>query len=1185
MHIHRSNRVEALLAQLARIVAEPQADPLAAECIVVQGRGMERWLSHELANRLGVFAHPDFPFPRIFLQRILGQVLGDDLGLPNQPRVDAAFEPAVLMWSIAELIPSFANDARFDPVTHYLEGDFHGEKALQLARRLAETLDHYVVYRPDWVLAWEREERVPAAGLSRRDEAWQAELWRALVKRHGSCHLAARMKKFVEALAATPPRPGTLPARVNVFGISTLPPLFLAAFNALAREVELHLFVLSPSREYWGQIRSLREQIRGRLRGGESTTEDSAAMHFDEGHPLLASLGRVGRDFQEILEDGVDYQESDEDLYRDPLAESPPAASMLNFLQSDVLHLRNRGRPGGAEAPIPVALADRSIQIHGCHGPMREAEVLRDQLLDLFERDPSLEPRDVIVMTPDVEAYAPFIEAAFGQEAAGQTGYGKGEARKSGEVGEGGNAGHGAIPCRVADRGARSVYEVAEAFFRLLDALSGRLSASTVLDLLSSPCIRDRFGLSEVDEPILRDWVREAGVRWGVDADHRAREGQPAATDNTWRFGLDRLFVGYAMADGEGRLFGGVRPLDAAQGAEAPRLGRLAEFTAALFDFHARVQKPRALGAWRGLLTEVLDRMMLTDGETEHQLQLIRDALGDLTRAGKGAGFAGRLTLSAVREQLDTWIARKPPAGGFLAGGVTFCELVPMRTVPFRVVCLMGLGDAEFPRVRRRLGFDLLAHSSRPGDRSSREDDRYLFLEALLSARDFFLITYRGRNERDNQSLPPSVVVGELLDHLDRAFVLEGAGDDGPCPETPVPETPVPCGDTLDASGTSPPAVRDTVNLAHPLQPFSPRYFDPENPDPRLFSYSQTGYAGACALGGEREEPARFVPRPLSALSEASPCLEIEELVEYYRNPARSLLRNRLHIYLAEDDEAPPDREPMELAGLNYWRAGDELLAAMDRGEASDSVRNRVRGLGILPLGQAGESAYEKVESEAKKLSDRARALREGGEHLPLTIDCALDGVRLVGVLGGIWDSGRVRVRFSRLEGRWELEEWIRHLVFCAAGPEGCAPATHLIGRPASRNTMHVRFGFVEDAREQLEQLVATFSRGQRCALPFFPKTSRKYMTTVMNPNTRGDAEKQATLNAYDSWRPDRNDSGRVQGRGSAEVEDPYFTRAFGNQDPLAPAWYPVSGESEDGFRSLAQRVYGPLLSHREEVR
>ena len=132
---------------------------------------------------------------------------------------------------------------------------------------------------------------------------------------------------------------------------------------------------------------------------------------------------------------------------------------------------------------------------------------------------------------------------------------------------------------------------------------------------------------------------------------------------------------------------------------------------------------------------------------------------------------------------------------------------------------------------------------------------------------------------------------------------------------------------------------------------------------------------------------------------------------------------------------------------------------------------------------------------------------------------------------------------------------------------------------------MHVRFGFVEDARELLEQLVTTFSRGQRCALPFFPKTSRKYMTTVMNPNTRGDAESQATLNAYDSWRPDRNGSERVQGRGSAEVDDPYFTRAFGNQDPLATAWYPVSGESEDGFRSLARRVYGPLLSHREEVR
>jgi exodeoxyribonuclease V gamma subunit len=1152
MHLHRSNRVEALLAQLARLVEQPQADPLAAECIVVQGRGMERWLSLALANRLGVFAHPDFPFPRLFLQRVLGEVLGDDPAPPGEPRVDAAFEPGNLMWSIAELIPTFAGDPRFAPVIHYLDGETQGEKALQLARRIADTLDHYGVYRPDWVLAWERGAPAPESGLSQRDEGWQAPLWRALVERHGSCHLAARTARFVEALAADAPAPGRLPARISVFGISTLPPLFLSAFNALAQRVELHFFVLSPSREYWGQIRSLREQARAAAREPESETEDPEALHLEEGHPLLASLGRLGRDFQEILEAGVDYRESEEDLYRDPLEESGQEASMLSVLQSDVLNLRDRGGPRGEVDRQRVAPDDRSIQVHGCHSPMREAEVLRDQLLDLFERDPSLEPRDVIVMTPDVDLYAPFIEAAFGPEAGGGT--------RSADSG----MGHGAIPCRVADRGARSVYEVAEAFFRLLDVLSGRLSASAVLDLLATPCIRDRFGFVEADEPVLGDWIREAGVRWGIDADHRAQEGQPAAVDNTWRFGLDRLLVGYAMADREGRFFGGVRPLDAVHGGEAVLLGRFAEFTGLLFDFHGRVEKAQGLRAWSGLLSNMLERMFVTTGETEHQLQWVRDALGDLVQAGERAGFTGALTLSALRDQLDAWIARKPPAGGFLAGGVTFCELVPMRSIPFRVVCLMGLSDGDFPRVRRRLGFDLLARRSRPGDRSSREDDRYLFLEALLSARDYFLVTYRGQDERDNKALPPSVVVGELLDHLNRAFFRDARAD--------------------GSEDESTRGVRDAVLLAHPLQPFSPRYFDPRGPDPRLFSYSQTGYAGACALGGERVELGRFVPQPLSPPAEAPSSLALDELVDFYRNPARSLLRNRLGLFLADEVEAQPDREPMELVGLEYWRVGDELIADLGAEEEAALARQRIRGLGILPLGEAGEAAYEDVEAEARKLFARGQSLRAGDEHPPLDLDCPLAGVRLVGRLDGIWDAGRVQVRFSKLEGRWELEEWIRHLAFCAAGPEGGEPATHLVGRPAARKIMQIRFGFVEEARAELEQLMAIYFRGQRVAIPFFPKTSRKYLTTLVTPKPRGDAEKQASQNAYKFWRPEGNDSGPAQPGTSAEVEDPYFSRVFGNQDPLAPSWYPVEGEEGDGFRSLARRVYGPLLSHREEI-
>ncbi len=697
---------------------------------------------------------------------------------------------------------------------------------------------------------------------------------------------------------------------------------------------------------------------------------------------------------------------------------------------------------------------------------------------------------------------------------------------------------------------------MAEAFFRLLDLISGRLEASAVLDLLGTPCVRARFGIVEEDEPILRRWVLEAGVRWGIDARHRAREGHPADDANTWRFGLDRLFLGHAMADGGERLFAGVRPFDGLRGADAALLGRLADFIEALVEFHDRARNSMGLAEWRPLLAEILARVIETDSETAHQQHLILDALGELARAGELAGFSGRLSLPEVRDQLEAWVARKPPAGGFLSGGVTFCELVPMRTVPFRVVCLMGLGDTVFPRIRRRLGFDLIARSPRPGDRSSREDDRYLFLEALLSARDHFLITYPGQSERDNEPLPPSVVVGELLDHLDRAF----------------------------STGRETLATRDLVSVAHRLQPFNPDYFRPGSGDGGLFSYSATGYAGACALGAEQSEPAAFVAEPLLAAKDQAGPVALDELVLFFRNPARALLQGRLGLYLPADSETLPDREPMDLAGLDRWRVGDELVARLREGELGEIDHQRVRGLGLLPLGEPGECIYDETQAEARGIAERFDSLCTGESRTPLELDVSLGDLRLVGRLDGIWDGGRVQARFSRLEEPWELDEWIRHLAFCVARPTDVLASTHLVGRSASKDkqVIQVSFGPVDDARERLEKLVGVYRRGQRLAMPFFPRTSRRYVVTLLG---KGDAEReeQASQNAYKFWRGDESAFAAENFGSRGENTDVYFGHAFAEQDPLAVSWRPDPGSDSDGFRGLARMVFQPLLRHRAE--
>jgi exodeoxyribonuclease V gamma subunit len=1160
MRIHRSNRSEELLAELVRILADRRLDPLAPECIVVQGRGMERWLELELSNRLGAFANAEFPFPRAFLQRSLAAVLGEDPGRGRE------FDPEALMWSIVEKLPALKEDPRFGSIREYLREDASGDQLLGLSRRIADHFDHYVIYRPEMVLAWERGERPPGPDLPEGEAAWQAELWRRLVEQHGSTHLAARIARFIEEVAGNSSSAAEsgpkLPSRVCVFGVSTLPPLFMAALAALGEATELHLFIHSPSRQYWGQIRSAREQIRDRWREHSHAEDDAAFLHFEEGHPLLASLGRLGRDFQEILESGIEYEEGNADLYRDPLEVDPDRASLLRALQSDILNLRDRSADVDAER-WQVSGGDRSLSLHACHGPMREAEVLRDQLLDLFEADASLRSCDVVVMTPDVETYAPFVEAVF-----------------SGGIE--GEAGRGSIPCRVSDRGARSGFEVVEAFSQLLDVLGGRLTASELLDLLGQPCIRSRFGILESDQPRLRDWVEGAGIRWGIDAEHRAREGQPAELQNTWRFGMERLLLGYGMADRVGRLHADVRPFGEIEGVEAQSLGRLADFLARIFDFHDRARERRSPGDWELLLNELLERMVDADRENFHQRQWIRDGLRNCVEAARSAGFSGRISLRGLRDQLDPTIAQRSPPGGFLSGGVTFCEWTPLRTIPFRVVCLMGLGELQFPRSRRRLGFDLIGHAPRPGDRSAREDDRYLFLEALLSARDHLVITYPGFGERDHEVHNPSVVIGELLDHLDRIAIPETRSEAGAA-----------------ASWSREKGVG--VLIEHPLQSFSPAYFTAALGDPRLFSFSPMARDAARLLDSPPESSPPFFPDPLAAIPAAEidgpPRLELDQLVDFFAGPVKYLMRQRLGVHLFEERDPTPSREPMDLVGLEKWKIGDQLIHESSGGRGADLVEARIRGLGRLPLGSAGFCAYEVVAQEVEDLLGLAGALRAGAAKPPLALDCELSGMRLVGSLAGVWPGGRVDLRFSTLGGSWELGQWIRHLAFCllaedGRAPEGVTPESHLFGRPdGGKGTSHIVFDFVAGAREELSQLIEIYRRGQQHPLPFFPRTSRKYAKTLRD-STTADPERHASLEAYRAWRGREDRAGRGGGgkhweRGQApgESEDPYLRRVFADQDPLANSWRPVPGEEGDGFRFLAHRVFDALLEHRREIR
>lgn len=1054
LYVHHSNRMERLRDRLIEVTARPLADPLAPETVVVQHLGMGRWLALELARYRGIAANLRFPFPASFVWEIFTRTLPD---VPDT----SPFDRAALTWRLMGLLENSPDRPEFEAPRHYLEGG-DALKRYQLACRLADVFDQYLVYRPDWIERWEAGEEMH----------WQAQLWRLLAGDIGTPHRARLLGRFIECCDSGEIDPAALPERVGVFGISALPPVYLEAFARIAELTDVHLFVLNPCVAYWGDVVDERALARLRARWRREGKVD-ASGYYTVGHPLLASTGKLGRDFLDLLHA---YPCADEALF-DP----PDCPGMLGLLQGDILVLQDRAaNVEGAEPAVEIEPGDDSIQMHACHGPMREVQVLHDRLLAMFAADSALRPQDIVVMMPKVEVYAPFIQAVFGTTPAERH-----------------------IPWSIADRTLAATHPIVQVFLRLLALPSSRFQASEVLAILEVPAVLRRFKLDAAAFERIRGWVSEAGIRWGRDGAAREQAGLPRLDDNTWRFGFARLLLGYAMppaAPGRERLFRGRLPYADIEGAEAAWLGQLQSFIAALDRHRHALAGTHAPAEWIGVINDLLT---LFDADSEAEtlaLQNIRDAADSLAENTRVAMFTEPLPLDVVRDELLARLSE--PAGGhrFLTGQVTFCAMMPMRSVPFRVVCLIGMNDADFPRREIPLGFDRMAREPRRGDRSRRGEDRMLFLEALLSARDKLYVSYVGRSARDNTPKLPSVLVSELLDTLERGF----RHPDG--------------------------NLRARLVTEHPLQPFSAAYFGAD--DARLFSYAVEWQTGARALQSPPADPV-FASAPLPPPEVALKQITLPALVRFFKNPARAFMRVRLGVYLDRHDDALDDDEPFAFDHLQDYGYKQELLGRLLAGASADGCFQTMRAAGSLPMGPFGRRVFDAYREAAEPMIEQLRPyLDEPRDDVEL--DLAVDGFRLTGRIDGMTGEGLVRYRLAGLKAWDQVSLWVEHVALnAAAGPQ---PSHH----QAQDKAFALRPLDAETAREYLSTLLEAYWAGLQTPLPFFPATSLEYVKKLHKDKEPAEALTSAVRSR---WLGNDNIAG--------EGDDADVQIAFRGNDPL----------------------------------
>ncbi|CAM3314878.1 exodeoxyribonuclease V subunit gamma [Mycobacterium intermedium] len=1090
LHLHRAERTDVLADGLGALLASPLADPFAEELVLVPARGVERWLSQRLSHILGavhgdgVCAGVSFRNPASLIAEITGTADDDP------------WSPESMTWPLLEVIDASLDEPWCQTLAKHLghfdtgaEAELRKGRRYAVARRLAGLFASYARQRPELLAGWLEDGSGDPPGDLDADLAWQPELWRSLVARVSADPPHVRHAKTLARLREAPT---DLPVRLSLFGHTRLPRTDIELLDALSTHHDLHLWLPHPSDDLWRALQS-DDDLKGAVPRRADTSGRAAR------HPLLETLGRDLRELQRSLPATPATDEF--------IGGTTKSDTLLGWLQADIAanNINAEGRSLGED--------DRSVQVHACHGPARQIDVLREVLLGLLQDDPTLEPRDIVVMCPDIETYAPLIVAGFGLgEVAGDT--------------------HPAHRLRVklADRALIQTNPLLGVAAELLTIAGSRATASQVLNLAHAAPVRARFGFTDDDLDAITDWVRQANIRWGFDPAHRQPYGLDHFVHNTWRFGLDRILTGVAMSDDSQAWLDTALPLDDVGSNQVELAGRLAEYVERLHKTCESLSGTKPLTDWLETLTTGV-RLLTRSDEAWQEAQLQRE-FADVVRQA-GARAATQLRLADVSALLGNYLAGRPTRANFRTGTLTVCTMVPMRSVPHRVVCLVGLDDGSFPRHTVADGDDALAREPMTGERDIRAEDRQLLLDAICAATETLVITYTGADEHSGHPRPPSVPLAELLDALDRT--------------------------------TSAP-VRERIVVRHPLQPFDRKNVAPGALIPgKPFTFDPTALAAAQALTGTRCTPKSFISEPLPATPAGD--VTLADLTDFFKDPVKGFFR-ALDYTLPWDVDAVADAMPVEIEPLEAWTVGDRMLRDMLRGMHPDTAANAEWRRGTLPPGRLGMRKATEIRDLARELAVAALRHRKGdGDAYNIDVDLG-SGRHLTGTVSPVYTEHMVSVTYSRLAPKHVLPAWINLLALAAQHPDR-GWSTLCIGRSKSRNRIAQQlFTPPVDPLAVLRDLVSIYDAGRREPLPLPLNTSYAWALARRD----GDDPYPAARAAWAS-----NDYRR------GDEADRAHQRVWGDRPAFEVLLVPPQpGEEMEGedtrLGALAARLWLPLL-------
>ena len=1108
LQIHRSDHPDQLVDALCDVAALPLDDPFTSEVIAVPTRGIDRWLTQRIASTLaergigdGIAANIEFPFPHGFVTDVLEQT-------PETARSLEAWSDRAVVSHLERIIDDHHDDDWMWLIARFVEGPegdaSDGAQRLRAAQKIGRLFSSYARYRSQMVAIWtDGIDTGSDGGPIPEASAWQPRLWRLL---HEQIGVPALFETLPDALASL--RSGDtvidLPERISIYGVTAFDPVDLAVFEAIGSAIDVHLFVLHPSPVLWHDMSPLVAEIPESSQPLSRSDDPTRGMAK---HPLLRSWAQEARELQVVIAKGADGMLPPPQMGQE--ATTSNKGSLLSLMQDDIR--ANRGPMHAGSDPD-----DRSIQIHACHGAQRQVEVLRDAILHVLTADPTLEPRDIVIMTPDLETYAPLIEAAFPAS----------------------NGGDGSLPdlrVRIADRAPTGTNPLIRLAGTVVDLAASRLGTGVITQLVGLPEVQRRFGIGDDTASDMANLIDDANIRWGLDGDHRERSGAGARDEHTWSRGLDRILTGVFFDDDPIRIEGGIAPLTHVEGQVAGAAGGVALLVERLAAVAELLGTPDSASRWAEKILLAVRLLAEPPWGDEWQWGQLERLLEETFPAETAGTPDPVISLDEAAVLIAPWTEDRPGILHHRTGDITVCTLAPMRSVPYRVVCLLGMEHDRFPRSSRNDGDDLLIDDEVVGDPDRSAQDRQLLLDAVMAAGDHLVITYTGHDPLTNAKYPPAVPVAELEE-----TVAAMIGDDAAA----------------------------EIRTDHPLQPFSPKVFtEGELGVSGPWGFDPIQHAGAVALSERTADNVATGALVLDAVTVETPTLH--RLVSYLKAPSKTFLRNSLGMFIPDMSDPPDDELPTGLNGLERWSVADRLLAGIRHGYDAERLIAHERAADAVPAGDLATASL----AEALDLAQRIQKVAGDrgcmpGSAVPITGAVTVDGEAITGSV--LADPEAVRicdVGPSRGKPGRRIALYAQIVFLTALDPER---AWHgiLVGKGEKETVLVVTIGPLgEDTEERsaeaerrLSELVDLYREGMVDPLPIFTETSFVWKTTEARKRTFETAKK---------WEPNWKGEG-------GEREEPAHRLLFDGLSTVADL---VSSE----FPRYADRLWAPILDVSDE--